>query len=221
MDCESFTCIGDYTESEGQLAGDVAYQVGLVTDKLDRFRYLAEFLKKELYQTSQREIHHADVGCSVGTLVQAFASTSFKSIGYDTNLLAIDKARSLFPEREFSTAYAGSDGRQFDLVTMIDVLEHIKTPFEFFASILPALKPGGHMFILVPRVDRDSWHFLAETVNDQLNFHAASPFRDNDVHVVHYSSKGLARIGEIFGLALVADYRTAEWPLNGMLFRKG
>ncbi len=220
MECESFTCIGDYVENEGQLSADVEFNVQFVEQKLEGTARLAKFLGDKLYHGSPSQVAHADVGCNIGALVKAFADASYKSVGYDTNRLAIERGRALFPAIDIVATQAGSDGRRFDLITLIDVLEHIKQPFEFFGSIVPSLNTGGHMFVLVPRVDRDSWRFLAEGVSEQMNSRPVTPFRDNDVHVVHYSTKGLARIGEIFGLEVVEDHGGLDWPLYGMLFRK-
>jgi 2-polyprenyl-3-methyl-5-hydroxy-6-metoxy-1,4-benzoquinol methylase len=162
------TCIQDYIEDQYQLIADVEYNIKYLDMKLIAFARLAEFLRETLHLNSKEEISHADIGCNIGALVKVFTDASYKSVGYDINPVAIEKARSLFPEIEIIAKKAGTDNRQFDIVTMIDVLEHIKTPFEFFESILPCLKDGAYMFIVVPRVDRDLWKYLAEDSAEQL-----------------------------------------------------
>lgn len=212
------TCVADYSEDEQQLINDVEYNVGLLDMKVQAFRQLAGFLREQLGQ--RQKIFHADIGCNIGVLVNVFSEAGFNSTGYDLNNIAIEKGRSLFLNVELISTPVESDGRQYDLLTAIDVLEHIKIPTEFFRSVLACLKPGGHLFVVVPRVDRDSWKHLTEDTVEQMTFNLDSPFRDNDVHVVHYSSNGLAAIGRLNGLEVVADFNDRPWPMNGMLFRK-
>jgi SAM-dependent methyltransferase len=221
MDCESMTCIDDYIENTEQLIADVEYNVNLIDMKVEHFARTAAFLRETLYRDANEPISHADVGCNIGVLVKVFGDAGFRSTGYDINPFAIDKAKTLFPNIEIVAKRAGSDGRSFDLVTLIDVLEHIKEPSGFFRSILPCMKSGGHLFIIVPRVDRSAWKWLSEDSAVQMEPRAdIAPFMDNDVHVVHYSSKGLAKVGQRFGLEVVADFGDKPWPQNGILFRK-
>lgn len=215
MECESLTCVQNYRESDEQLRSDVEYNVNLLDRKLSGFSVLARALVAKL-----GAISHADVGCNIGALVKSFRDAGFRSSGYDLNRFAITKGKELFPALDLYIKPIGSDGRSFDLITMIDVLEHIAEPLLFMQDILRALNRGGHLFILVPRVDRDSWNFLSQPIVEQINWTGIGPFRDNDVHVVHYSTLGLRRLAERLGLTFVADSPAAEWPCNGILLRE-
>ncbi len=47
------------------------------------------------------------------------------------------------------SAYAS---QQFDVILLLDVLEHTPDPFEYFQQTLALLKPGGHALISVPNI---------------------------------------------------------------------
>ncbi len=220
MDCESFTCIGDYVETAEQAQADVEHYTRNVDYKRKNFGRLAAFLSATLFDGQPRGVSHADIGCGIGALVKAFAEAGYQTAGYDLDRFAIERAKVLFGDLDFRHEAAGADGQQFDLVTLIDVLEHVKEPGAFFQTLVGCVKPGGHLFVVVPRVDRDAWQYLDEPVDLQFSVRETTPFRDNDVHVVHYSSKGLERIGLRHGVEVVRDYRDQAWPLNGILYRR-
>jgi SAM-dependent methyltransferase len=220
MDCESFTCIGDYVDTAEQARADVEHYIRNVDFKRKNFGLLAEFLSGTLFDGHPEGVSHADIGCGIGALVKAFADAGYQTAGYDIDCFAIERAKTLFVDLDFRHEAAGSDDRQFDLVTLIDVLEHVKEPATFFEALVGCLRPGGYLFVVVPRLDRDEWSYLDEPVHLQFSVRDTTPFRDNDVHVVHYSSKGLERIGLRHGLEVVRDCRDQAWPLNGVLYRR-
>lgn len=215
MDCHTFSCLGEYEESDGQLADDVEYNVRQLDFKIRPFDLLAEVLRETVGSGS-----HADVGCGLGILVDRCAQKGIKSVGYDLNRFAIARGRQIYPHLELHDRSIGEDGLQYDLITLIDVLEHIKAPGSFMCKVVSAIAPGGHLYVVVPLVNKDSWVHLSEPIAHQLRPRAETPFRDNDVHVVHYSSRGLAALGERFGLTVVRDCVAKPWPANGILFRK-
>ena len=50
-------------------------------------------------------------------------------------------------------------GRQFDLVVLLDVLEHMSDPFGFLKQLRPLLAPGARLIISVPNVAHWSVRF--------------------------------------------------------------
>lgn len=56
-------------------------------------------------------------------------------------------------------------GKQFDLVLMLDVLEHLDQPVEALITAERLLKPGGTLFLTVPA------YRLLWTYHDELNHH--------------------------------------------------
>jgi SAM-dependent methyltransferase len=95
-----------------------------------------------------------DVGAGHGMLYDAFIQQGFSHISFcatdpsPENLERLQK-RGIqgFPN------IASLGNRQFDLVTICFVLEHIPDPVQFLTSIFHHVKPGGYVFIDLPERD--------------------------------------------------------------------
>jgi SAM-dependent methyltransferase len=86
-----------------------------------------------------------DVGCGSGGLLDFFAS-----YGWETN--GIDPAdKRAFP-RHAELMEVPGDG-SYDVTVLHHVLEHVAHPLDMLRSLRRALKPGGVLFISVPRLD--------------------------------------------------------------------
>lgn len=93
-----------------------------------------------------------DAGCGTGgnlELLSAFGTT--------TGMEADDEALTFASERGAAAVMKGhlpdgmpAFGRQFDLVVLLDVLEHIDRDRESLAALRTVMKPGAHVVITVP-----------------------------------------------------------------------
>jgi hypothetical protein len=57
-------------------------------------------------------------------------------VGFDISQEALNKARSLFPDLEFERASVFEIERTFDIVLVVDVLEHLESPVAFLHRCL-------------------------------------------------------------------------------------
>lgn len=94
-----------------------------------------------------------DVGCGTGANLAAFAR-SFRCLGVDTSPEAIQLAKQRYPQLEFLHGYAPDDLvdalRTASVVTLNDVLEHVRDDFLLFSRIFAELSPGAICVITVP-----------------------------------------------------------------------
>ena len=96
-----------------------------------------------------------------------------------------------------------SPSRQYDLVLMLDVLEHIEDDAAALGSLRQLLKPGGQAILTVPAL-QSLW-----SVHDVIN-----------LHYRRYDKGGLKHLIEDSGFA-VRDLRYFFiWPLGLMYVRK-
>ncbi len=104
-----------------------------------------------------------DVGCGTGGFLR-FASTFGMTVyGFDASKAQVEFAQRDLPTVRHATSpseYVTSLGDKeirFDLATMWDVLEHLRCPAEFLASLRQTLRPGGMLFVSTPNGKAMLW----------------------------------------------------------------
>lgn len=96
----------------------------------------------------RREI--LDVGCGAGGMASSLASLG-RIRGVDSDARAIELSRKRGIEVELLTGPAlPFDPETFDVVTLLDVLEHLDDDAAMLGEIRRVLKPGGALLLSVP-----------------------------------------------------------------------
>lgn len=108
-----------------------------------------------------------DVGCGTGHLLLALQTQAGQRLGLagmDFSTKAIERARALVPCADLREAdiYAIAwPDEEFDLVTSMETLEHLRTPEAALGEIARVCRPGGSIVLTVPNGEADDWegHF--------------------------------------------------------------
>lgn len=93
-----------------------------------------------------------DVGCALGFMLEEAKAAGWSPVGVETSEFAARYAR----QRTGCPVYAGTLQKaalapeSFDVVTLMDVIEHVPEPFELIAEIHRVLRPGGVLLIVTP-----------------------------------------------------------------------
>lgn len=98
-----------------------------------------------------KEAQILDIGAGGGVIGQTLQSTGY------TNLFAVEvdpDARAHIKSFYQKTAenLALFNDKVFDIVIMLDVIEHLADPFKFFHQAMDLLKPGGMALLSVPNI---------------------------------------------------------------------
>lgn len=96
-----------------------------------------------------------DVGCGGGILAESMAKLGAQVTGIDmgeeplnvAKLHALEVGVSLNYEKVTAEAFAEQNPQQFDVVTCMEMLEHVPDPESVIASLAKLVKPGGHVFM--------------------------------------------------------------------------
>lgn len=112
-----------------------------------RVRFITEMMKAP-------DLKILDVGCGGGILAEALAAIGARVTGIDLSTEAIEVARQHARQSGLSIDYqtvsveqiAKQHAGEFDLVTCMEMLEHVPDPAGIIAACARALKPGGHAF---------------------------------------------------------------------------
>ncbi len=123
---------------------------------------LEDILKKHL--NSRPELLIADVGCGTGALLPMLSQFG-EAWGIDDSPTAVKICR----RENFLKVYLDTDQAwretKFDLMTFLDVIEHVEDDADFLRNYLDQLKPGGLVLITVPAL------MMLWSDHDVLNHH--------------------------------------------------
>jgi len=100
-----------------------------------------------------------DVGCGTGANIAALAD-AYRCVGIDTSAEAIGLAQARFPQVAFRQGFApadlGDEMARAQMITMMDVLEHVEDDAGLLAQLVAAAAPGTHFLLTVP-ADMSLW----------------------------------------------------------------
>lgn len=96
---------------------------------------------------------HLDIGCDTGGLLEAAAELfGTRPVGIDVAARAVALARQAGIEAHQSDLAGAPQLRGFNLVTIVDVLEHVADPAGFMRDVESRIEPGGWCYIETPNI---------------------------------------------------------------------
>jgi len=113
-----------------------------------RRKLVCEFVDHLLLPDHSRLL---DVGCGTGANLKAFSNT-FERVGIDMSSAALDfcKERGLESLVQAKVEKSGLEGNTFDVVTALDMLEHVDDDMAALRELWRVARPGGFLLITVP-----------------------------------------------------------------------
>lgn len=127
-----------------------------------------------------------DFGCGNGNFLRAFGScfSSWNLIGADQNT-KYEKEVINLPNTQFTSNAPDQINDQFNLISLIHVLEHIVYPIDFLKNISKKLKVDGFILIEIPNLEKSPFDILIAD------------------HVTHFNQKTLQQCLILAGLEIV------------------
>jgi SAM-dependent methyltransferase len=106
-----------------------------------------------------------DVGCGHGEVVRAASLMGYEAFGVDMDEKAIAVARRIgIPNVSVGMAEDCKEG-PFQIITCLDVLEHLQDPVGVLSNFAKSLAPRGKVAISLPAWDRGPFLYCAGTDN--------------------------------------------------------
>lgn len=136
-----------------------------------------------------------EIGCSTGHFLFSIKDMVKKVVGIELEPRYAEFARKYCKIQVYDKPLGETPVRvkQFDIIFMFQVFEHIPNPLEFLLLCKKYLKPNGIIYIEVPNVND-----VLLSVYDIPSF---SEFYYREPHVYYYSEKTLGRMLEKAGFA--------------------
>lgn len=102
-----------------------------------------------------RDMQVLDIGCGAGILSEALARHGAYVTGIDASMEVIATAKEHAAQSQLNIDYQAIYSRdfinqttqQFDIITCMELLEHVPDPTAVLQDCYRLLKPGGHLFL--------------------------------------------------------------------------
>jgi 2-polyprenyl-6-hydroxyphenyl methylase / 3-demethylubiquinone-9 3-methyltransferase len=166
-----------------------------------RLRYV------ELAAGGLRDARVVDVGCGGGILSEAMARSGARVLGIDLSQAVLDVAELHALEAKLAVEYrsiaaeelAAASPGSFDLVTCMEMLEHVPDPDATLAALATLVKPGGH--VIVSTLNRKPMAFAVAILGAE--YIARMLPRGTHEYLKFIRPSELARWGRAAGLELI------------------
>ncbi len=111
-----------------------------------------------------------DIGCGGGILTESMADSGATVTGIDmadgplavARLHGIESGADVDYHQTTAEAFAAEQAGRFDVVTCLEMLEHVPSPARIIAAVHDLLRPGGHAFFST--INRNPKSFLMAIV---------------------------------------------------------
>lgn len=104
-----------------------------------------------------------DIGSGLGYVTYALIKHGFRATGLDISEQAVDRARRRFGDYYVAAdmfAWSESHREQYDVVSMLELIEHVEDPVRWIEAAFRMVKPGGMLVMTTPNRD----YFVEGTV---------------------------------------------------------
>jgi 2-polyprenyl-3-methyl-5-hydroxy-6-metoxy-1,4-benzoquinol methylase len=172
--------------------------------------------------TLPKEATVLDIGAGSGIVGMSLAEAGI------TNTYAVEPDSAAANEcqkyyKEVQPSFERYQGRTFDAIVVLDVLEHIATPEIFFTEAAKLLKPGGTMIVSVPNLYHWSMRFLL--LFGLLEYTDRGLF--DKTHLQFFSQKRLSTLFACAGIKITerdvsispAEFVLPEWFTKTIFFK--
>jgi SAM-dependent methyltransferase len=180
---------GGYSDYDEQTAPSLQ----LVTELLDRF------------PESDGTLSVLDVGCSYGTHLRLAADRQWQCFGVELS----DHARQMAKERHgdlMTIVESASElpARRYDLVMILEVIEHLQDPYPLFATLFEKGAIGPDTLVVITTPNARS--------NDAIADPAKWEFRHPPSHLVYYSALSFQLLMQKLGFQDVFTRGLVDMP---------
>jgi 2-polyprenyl-3-methyl-5-hydroxy-6-metoxy-1,4-benzoquinol methylase len=130
-----------------------------------------------------------DFGCGQGVFTYELSQLSPVSevFGVDLSRAAIERAKRTYPKIQFEALSSGTlpfEEGAFDMISVVEVMEHLLDPAQTLRDMVRVLKPGGHLMITTT-----DYNWLKQVII--AAFFWGKYFRPTNPHIRFFTKKTL------------------------------
>jgi len=129
-----------------------------------------------------------DIGCSSGHFLYAVKDKVKECVGIEFNKSDAQFVNTELGIKTYTEPIHETDlpHGYFDVITVLQVLEHVDDPIRFLGSLVPYLSDGGHLVVEVPNIQ--------DALLSVYKIEAYADFWYREPHAFYYSPKTLMQL---------------------------
>ncbi len=174
--------------------------------KQSAYQGLLRNIKKQLNSFEPGKSRLLDIGCGLGYLLDVAHDEGFQVRGVEFNRAAAERLRSKFVFPVYSGDVLDFKDEPFDVITLMDVIEHFLEPMRSVAHIRDLLKPGGLLVLTTMDCDGIVSRLLGTRIED---------FRRVREHVFFFTRRSIRDLLQKYGFDVI------QIRYHGHYFRLG
>lgn len=143
-------------------------ELTLTATSVSRVTASASFFRLICSALGRRPLSLLDLGCGNGALVHVATASGVRAVGIDTSPKSIEMAQARPGDfRCMDLRYFDSGADDYDVVSMLDAIEHFEDPAAILRSSYGAVANGGALILTTPNADswlsrqqgKSYWHY--------------------------------------------------------------
>jgi 2-polyprenyl-3-methyl-5-hydroxy-6-metoxy-1,4-benzoquinol methylase len=177
-------------------------------DKIASQGYLMKFLDWIRNNFKSSNLYLIDVGAANGYFVKLANEQGFKAFGIEISSSAVEWAAKLGRPVAQGTLETLEDNRIYDVITVLDVLEHIPEPLIFLKIARSKIADNGILLINVPNLGS----FFSKVCGKK--WHAYLP----PEHWIYFNKKSITKMLEMAGFEIIFSKSISKSFTIGYLY---
>jgi 2-polyprenyl-3-methyl-5-hydroxy-6-metoxy-1,4-benzoquinol methylase len=136
-----------------------------------------------------------DVGCGNGHLLTAAIKRGWNATGYDVGEESTRELSEKLGINVFSGDFLSIEfDNNYDLITLHQVMEHLKDPLPYLKKINEILKRGGYLFVAVPNIKSLSHRFKFFIEKTGLKKKRIGKYYDSSHHLLYFELSTMTKL---------------------------
>lgn len=152
-----------------------------------------------------------DIGCAYGYFLHLLSKAGWKVEGVEPSPSLVQRAKQNYGLELRNTIFNPQEfpAQSFQLVTLFDVIEHLRQPGAVLQGIRQVMVPGGHLLMKVPNWNSltsraCAWSYFASFGRITGPAEMLTQAQHSYPHVAYFTKKTLRRLIEVNGFKVVA-----------------